>query len=265
MSVEQLIALEAAVAELGTLYVVARSFTALRERAEAELLPQVLHLGQRLRALVRHGGPTPADIDAASREILSQRAQWRAALDGVRSAPVYESALRAFAADDQTILAEVIPKIFTDLALREMRSPLYFSFSATSGRRRPGHSPFLSAGECADRLLATQRDGMVPEAGDGEWWERDLPSLECTDAPGGLESPIGFRLDGATAGVAVFGAPGEPLYRIYTPRLSGPFTVILAADATDEWWEAYDESYHTFRDALVEALATRGVAAEVLS
>ena len=55
MSAEQLIALEAAQAELGTLYAVARSFTALHARAEAELLPHLVGLGRRLRGLAASG------------------------------------------------------------------------------------------------------------------------------------------------------------------------------------------------------------------
>ena len=57
MSAEQLIGLEAAQAELGTLYAVARSFTALHARAETELLPYLVGLGRRLRGLLRQARP----------------------------------------------------------------------------------------------------------------------------------------------------------------------------------------------------------------
>jgi hypothetical protein len=59
--------------------------------------------------------------------------------------------------------------------------------------------------------------------------------------------------------LALFALVDEPTYRLFTPGLQAPLNVVLAADATDEWWQAYDESYAAFREALCRELATRGL------
>src|SRR5437867_762363 len=63
VSAEQIIALEAALSDLSDLYAIARGFTMLQPRAEAELLPQISALGTRLRSLVRTRQLDDAAID----------------------------------------------------------------------------------------------------------------------------------------------------------------------------------------------------------
>ena len=258
MSAEQLIALEAAQAELGTLYVVARGFTALHTRAEAELLPQLASLASRLRRLVRTSDLTDNEIDAAAREISALRTRWRAELEEVHASTVYQRALAAVAADRQDEIASVIPQVLAGLHLVRPAPPLYFPVSPSSGRRRPGASPFLSAAECADSILHIVTDGYEPESGGNEWWERELPSIGCADSAAALETPIMLRVDASDVHVAVFGVGDDPGFRIFSPQMRAPFSIVLEADATDEWWEAYQDSYRTFRDALQRELAARG-------
>jgi hypothetical protein len=264
MSVEQLIALEAAQAELGTLYAVARSFRALQARAEADLLPRVAGLGSRLRGQLRKAQLTDDEVDAAAREVLSIRTTWQAALEQVRASADYQQALAALAADRQADLAELIPKVFADLRLVRPAPSLYFAVSPSSHRRRSGASPFLSAPECADRILGILEEGYQPEGGGTEWWDCELPSISCTDIAAAVDTPIALRLAAADVRVAVFAAGDEPTYRIFTSQLRAPMAIVLAAEATDEWWEAYEDSYRDFRDALQHELKTRGHAAAVL-
>lgn len=265
MSAEQLIGLEAAQAELGTLYAVARSFTALHARAEAELLPHLTGLGRRLRGLLRQARLTDDEVDLAAREIVSVRTTWRAELEQLRASAVYQRALAAFAADQQEALAELIPQVFAETHLVRPAPSLYFPVSPSSGRRRPGASPFLSTAECADRILRIVDAGYEAESGGTEWWERELPSISCADSAASLETPLALCLAAADVGVAVFAAGDGMSLRIFTPRLRAPLSIVLAAEATDEWWEAYQDSYREFRDALRRDLAARGQTVSVVN
>lgn len=258
MSAEQLIALEAAQAELGRLYTVARGFAALHTRAEAELLPQLVGLGSRLRGLLRTARLTDAEIDAAAREILAVRSTWRADLEQVRTSAIYQQALAALAADRQNDLAEIIPQVFAGLRRVHPAPALYFPVSPSTGRRRSGTSPFLSAAECAERILGVLANGYEPERTGTDWWDCELPSISCADSAAALETPIALCLAASDVRVAVFTAVDEPSYQIFTPRLHASMSIVLAAEATDEWWEAYQDSYREFCAALQHELAVRG-------
>jgi hypothetical protein len=257
VSAEQLIALEAAVAELGALYAVAKGFTALHAGAETELLPRVIDLGSRLRRLVRGGHLTAEAIDSAAHEIVALGSEWRVALEQLRTSSVYQRALAALAADHQDELAQLIPQIFADLRLVRPAPTLYFPVSPSSGRRRPGSSPFLSAAACAEYIVQMLTEGIVPDSGGSEWWDTDLPFISGADAPSALDTPIALRLTGPVQ-AAVFGVIDAPSFRIFTPRLCTDTSIVLAPEATDEWWEAYEDSYRSFRDTLHQELTTRG-------
>jgi hypothetical protein len=259
VSAEQLIALEAALTELSALYTAARTFAALRDRAEAVLLPQLLDLGSKLRRRIRTAQLSQEDVDRAAQEILSLRAAWRAELDAVRASPVYRAAQAALAADRQEDLARLLPQTLAAVEVVPPARTLFLPVSPSSGRRRPGVSPFLSAGQCADHIAEMLAGGVVPEETGSEWWERDWPCIVCADDPEVLETPIALRLQGADCETAVFATNDQPTFRIFTRRLRAPMTVVLASQATDEWWQAYEDSYQAFRDALQGALAGRGV------
>ena len=259
MSAEQLIALEAALAELSVLYAAARNFTALRQRAEAELLPRLLALGSELRGLLRAAQLSSAEIDRAAREIVALGGDWRAALDGVRRSAVYAAARAAFAADHQPEIVALVPQLFAGWTAVCPAPTLYFPVSPSTGRRKAGSSPFLSVPECADRVMRMLRAGIEPEDEGTEWWESELPSILCADAAGALDTPIALRLAANDVHVTVFASMDEPTLRIFTPRLHAPMSVVLATEATDEWWYAYEDSYRAFRKALEQELRARGI------
>jgi hypothetical protein len=258
VSAEQIIALEAALTELSELYSIARGFTTLAGRAEAEFLPQINAIGARLRRCLRTGELADEAIDRTATAILGLATLWRAELEALRGSPEYQRAVRAAAGDCQAELAEVIPRVLAGLHVVQPAPSLYFPVSPSSGRRRPGGSPFLSPADCADKILQLLADGIAPDAEAAEWWERELPSIACADAPAGLETPIAVCLAAADARVTVFAEADMAMFRVFTARLRAPLSIVLACDATDEWWEAYQDSYHSFRDALQEQLAARG-------
>jgi hypothetical protein len=258
VSAEQLIALEAALAELSTLYTVAKGFTVLAARAEHELLTRIRALGSALRSRLRTGQLTEEEIGTTATEIMALGSQWRWELEQVRASTVYQRALSACAADEQAELALVIPQVLAGLRVVHPTPSLYFPVSVSRHRRRPGASPFLSAAECADSIAHLLSDGITPEPAGTDWWERELTGTSCADTPAALDTPIALRLDAAAVRVTVFAAADEPSLRIFTPRLHAPMSITLATAASDEWWEAYEESYGVFRDALRKALEERG-------
>lgn len=256
---EQMIALEAAITELSTLYAAARTFAPLRAQAESELLPQLLGLGRTLRHRLRAAELSQADVDAAARQILDLRETWRARLEQVRVSAVYQDAQRALANDRQSDLKRLVPLIFAGMAAVRPVPTLFFPVSPSSGQRRPGSSPFLSATECARRIAQTREAGIAAEESDGEWWDRDWPCIVCADDPGALDTPIALRVENTDVGAAVFAVSDDPMLRLFTLRLRAPMSVVLAADASDEWWQAYEDSYQAFRAALQSALAQVGI------
>ncbi len=259
VAAEQLIALEAAVAELGNLYAAATRFTALRQPAETALLPQLTSLARRLRTLLRAAQLGTEEIEQAAGEIHSLRSEWHARLEQLRASPLYQRARRALADDRQDALAHLLPQVLAGLTLVASPPDLYFPVSPVRAGRRGGSSPFLSVGECADRLVAILRDGVACTTDGSEWWEGDWPSITCAETPAVLDSPIAVCLPAAHVhGVNVFSVVDEAGLRIFAPQLRGPFSITLASAATDQWWEAYDESYQTFRDALQRELTARG-------
>jgi hypothetical protein len=258
MSAEQLIALEAAQQQLGTLYTVARTFAPLAARAEGELLPCLLALGNRLRRLLRSARLTAAQIEAAAREIQHLQEIWHAELERVHTSAVYQQAIAAYEADRQAELAELLPQIFAGTRPVPAPASLFLPMSPSTGRHRPGTSPFLSPPACAERLVAILADGYAPDEGGSAWWERDLIPIVCADHPAALGTPIALRLAQADVRVTVFSGDDETTYRLFTPRLRAALSIVLAADATDEWWEAYEDSYHEFRDSLQRELRARG-------
>jgi len=259
MSTEALIGLEAAMAELGTLYTTARGFTPLVAAAETEMLPRIAALGAQLRRWVRGRALDAAAIDAASLEVLQLRADWHARLEAVRASAEYAAARAAVAADRQDELAVAIPRLLAGLRAVAPVPPLFVPVSVSTGRRRPGTSPFLSPAEAAERISGLVREGIAASGAGAAAWEQDLPSVSCADDPSALETPVAVRVDAAALRATVFAVDGSPLYRVFTPRPLAAGPVWLAADPSDAWWEAYEVSYDVFRTTLGRELTARGV------
>lgn len=250
-------------AELGTLYTTARGLTALAPDAERELLPRITAFGGRLRRCVRGGTLDAAAIDAASLEVLAVRSEWQTRVEAVRSSAAYRAACVALAADRQDEVAALIPRVFAGLRPAVLVPPLFVPMSVSTGRRRPGTSPFLSAPEAAERIARLVHDGLEACGESGAAWEQDLPSVSCTDDPAVLDTPVALRVEPAVLRATAFAVVGSPTYRVFTARRVAAGSVWLATDPADTWWEAYEVSYAAFRDALRDELAQRDVAVHI--
>lgn len=261
MSAEPLIALEAAVSELGGLYTAARDFVSLRDAAEHELLPRLLELGRRLRALLRAARLTEREIDDAARDIVALRSEWEAKLQEVHESPLYRRALDAIAANRQKDLPELLPKLLSGLHVLHPTPLLFFPVSVSSGRRRPGTSPFLDVGDLVGRLVDAMDQGLCAEQSLEGGWESDLPSLACALEPHTLDTPVSLQLQpGAAnaAGLHVFERSETFAHFVFTKHLLAPLSVVLAAEATDSWWETNELPYPEFRDDIAAELRRRG-------
>lgn len=250
-------------AELGRLYTAARGFTPLAAAAESELLPRLTSLGARIRRWVRSRALDAAAIDAASLEVLGLRADWQERLEGLRTSIPYRAAQQAVAADRQDEVAVAIPRVLAGLCPVATLPALFVAISVSTGRRRPGASPFLSPGEAAERLLHLTREGIAASEGEGATWGRDFPSVVCAEDPEALATPVAVRLDPAAGGATVFAVEGSPTYRIFTSHPLVVDSVWLAAEADDAWWEVSEVSYAMFREALCGELTTREVGVAV--
>jgi hypothetical protein len=261
---EHLVALEAALAELGALYTAARNFVALEDRADHELLPQLTRLSARLRTLHRSGGIGQVEIDEVSREILELRSSWQSKLEEIRASDLFSDACRAFERDDQKTLARVVPRIFAGLVRTAAPPRARFGVSAEIRRRGPGTSPFLTAEACAAKLEKIVLEGVAPAVHATEWWLTALPSIHFVADSADLDTPFAVRLPGNQITATVFASDTEIGYRVFTPRQHGIFVVEIANQIDDEWWQAFEQPFEQFRAELQRHLAAKGIAHAVV-
>lgn len=260
MEAERLIAMEAALRDLSVLYPAARRFTDLRRAADDDLLPRLESLGAALRKYLRHGHLDEAAADKAAMEILALATHWRGRIDAVRRSAAYRDALAAVAADRQADLADAIPRVLDGFRIERPTPPhLCFPVSTRAQDGRTGARPFAGVDECIARIAAVAIDGFGLDPARGDWWEVELSGVRCAATPTELESPFCLRIDPSSAGLAVFADDDEPGLQVFTPRLHGPMTAVLAAESQDAWWDAYDGSYVEFRDAVRRGLEARRI------
>lgn len=259
MSAERMIALEHAIADLSRRYTAARLFQPLAAQAESELLPRINALGRELRSLRRRGAIGEADLQPVTTEILGLATDWESALQSLRGSSLYREARAAVASGDIHATHELLPRIFAEIEPVPRLPCLYLPFEPSSGRRRPGHSPFLSPAECAQRLHGLLANGVQAEVQGEDWWDRDFPYIACGITSTSLEQPIWLRADTRDRRLALFAVRGGSTHRLYAPRLEAPLQVGIDAAAGDEWWLAYDGSYADFRARLTAELRNRSV------
>lgn len=260
----ELIGLEAAIAELGALYVAAKEFAPLRAAADEELRLGTEKIASELRAHVRHDTLDATVLDRTAARVAELRARWRRALEELRTSPLYREACEAWRDGDAARLGELLPRVFADIHPMAPPPHLYFDVPLAAGRRGGAPSPFLSAEEAATRIL-TWRDEGVTTSQRGEWWRTDLGFLELVADPELLESSVGLRFEGASVPAAVLTSGGDDhLYRLYGSRIRAPFSVVLREESDDAWWDAAESSYEEFRDELASRLRDAGLGVAII-
>lgn len=256
---ERLIAFEAAIQELGTVQEVAARYRALRPAAEG-LLGELMDLGRELRQATRRGVFTDEVAEAGAERVRRLRADWQRRLAELRASEPYRRALAAYAAADQSGLAEAVPALFAGVERTEAAPPLFRPL-ALRARERAGGSPFRPPDAVAADVDALRREGLRARAAGREWWDTDLPALEFAADLAAVEGAAALAIDRLAGGTAVF-REGETLL-VFAPRLAVELHVVLAESSDDAWYEAAEGSFEAYRDAVVAALAGRGVAVRI--
>lgn len=292
MEAERLIALEAALADVSGLYAVARRYVALRERAESELLPMLTNLGAELRSLRRR---QQLDDEAAMQvvtRILGEAARWHEALAALHGSATYQEALAAWRSSDQSVLQHTIPLVLAGYRLVPTPPALAFPLSVTRRARRSGGSPFLGLAAYAEQIEDIITNGLCREDAGGAWWDSELQPLICAAAAADLGSSLALRKQRSPSAehlpipslesmrpmqttntfkdphddaLAVFAADDDSTLRVFVQKLCGPFTIVVAAQPEDEWWEAYESSYPEFCVNLKRTLEAHGHVVELES
>lgn len=260
MSARDLIGLEAAIAELGSLYLAAKNFTALRARAEEELRRGAERMAADLRAHARHRTLDALVVDRTAQRVAALRSRWQRALEETRAGAPYRAALDAWRCADAPRLRVLLPEVFVGLVPVPSPPALFVDVALSSGRRG-GAEPFLTAEECSRRIVAYRDDGLAARESEGA----DFAYLEMVGDVDLLESPVGLRFGAGTAAAVFALADEEHAYRVYAPALRAPFAVLLREHADDAWWQASEPSYEGFRDELAARLAARGLGVEIVA
>jgi hypothetical protein len=264
MSVEHLIGLETAMAELGSLYTVARRFKTLHVAAETELLPRTRELAAELRSKVRHGSLIETAVEEAARYIAELRADWEQRLNTVRESEPYQRALSAWRGEASDQLTDLLCKVIAGLVPVSRPPTIFIGFSVTVHHKGSPSQHFQPVERCAARVASCAAEGIPAEPVGSSWWDEELTYLQAVDDPSVFETPVSLRIDPAQMSSPVLKHESEPGFRIYAyQRLRVPFSVVLQREATDEWWEATDQPYEEFRDALLHKLAEIRIAAEI--
>ncbi len=265
MSAETIIALQAAMVDLSSLYDVARNFTELQAEAEGPLISRMTALGGLLRRAVRQDS-LEEHLEKGSREIFALATEWRERIEKMRDTAAYREARDAYESGDPTRLAVALPALFSRICVLESAPDLYFPFSASSGQRARGRSPFLAPSLCADSLVSLLRNGIPADPlGTDDWWDQDFLYIACAASPDALESPIWLRARAEAVPSPVFTVVATDELRLYSPHFQAEFQIGFTEDVTDEWWLAYDGSFPEFRTALERELWVRGVSTSILS
>lgn len=259
MRAELLIGLEGMIADLGDVYAAALEYAELASRADDELLPAIERLGAQLRHMIRNTTLTDDEVARAATEVRNLHESWIASLEALLSSSTYVEATEALDAGDTPTLLRLIPALFAGVTSASPTS-LYVAVSVTTGRRKPGVSPFRAVEECAQQLADLAGAGLPADDGD----ER-LPYVSAVADPLLLAGPVGLKLDAHALSEPIFQNRAQPFYRIYARRLRVPFTVVVADRADDDWWQTHDVDYPTFRDQLVAKLIERNIAVRTVA
>jgi hypothetical protein len=261
----ELIGLEAAIAELGSLYRAAKEFVALRAAAEEELRLGTERLAADLRAHVRHDTLDADVVDRTAAYVATLRTRWQQVLEELRSSADYREACDAWRDGNFAKLGELLPRLFADVRPVPAPAELFLDLSPSAGRRG-GTSPFQSAEECTRRILAWRDEGIATRERGGDWWRADLAHLELVDGEDLLENPIGVRFDGGSLPAALFVVGDDDrTYRLYGSRIRAPFSVVIREESDDAWWQAAESSYEEFRDELVSRLRGAGLSVAIVA
>jgi hypothetical protein len=248
---DAVVALEEAIADLGTLLVEMDKFRARATSDATALRAACLAIGDRARHAHRHGTLD----DALARPLAAEAADARARLVGwlaaIRASAAYARAVDALAGGDSTALRSALPALFDGVAVVAPPAVLFHPVPwQRRGRPRP-------AGEIADELERWRAEGLPGERDPGApGVDPALPGVVLQPAP-----PVGAPVYVAVSGNArppwVLELAGSGDLVVPGERWRTAFAVALALPEDD--LDAWVLDPLAFRSELEAALAARGL------
>ena len=191
-------------------------------------------------------------------------ARLETATDEVLVAGTAHALREAAAAGRTTDAAQLAAQLFAGL-IRPVAAPAHLYAGVSARRRaRSGGETLVHPGALAEEIAARNRDGLGPASGitsaeDGPVLPEPIalaPSFAACGAEIVLRRPTLDLADGLLEDTA----SGDLL--LFSTRIAGPFTVLLARAADDEWWAASATPFSTYCTELAGALERLGVASE---
>jgi len=249
--------------------VIERHAVASRLRATAELaeraLADAMRVGDAVRR-ARRAGPSERPDEADRRALASLASGLDAATDSVLRAEPALALRRAAAAGASSLAARLALDLFVGLE-RPAHMPEHVFVGLRVRRRARSGETLVHPVALADEIAAAARDGLGPESGVAAEADEPLLPEPIALAPSFLACGAEVALRRPTTGIAESlledGASGDLV--LFDARVEGPFSVVLARNADDEWWAASSFAYTDYRQQLAAALETRGLATAIES
>lgn len=248
--------LEVSVADAGALLVRLGRYRAREGATVSALRTSTLALGDRARR-AHHDGTLAAVAGTLLGEAEQLVTRLREALAAIRSGPEHAAARTAVRSGDRAAIAGAIERLFADV--EAVARPPELAQAVPWFRR----SRALPPDTVAAAIAAIARDGFAPDGDDlAPGRDEDLPAvvLSPTAPPG---DPVVLRVAAADLPAPLVRLSDGDEHLVHAPPLLAPFTVVVRQGLDDDELESTPVDYPRWRDALLAALAGRGLTASL--
>lgn len=250
--------------------VIERHAIASRLQATVDLaertLGDALRIGDAVRRALRSDGGARPDADDC-RRLEDLAAALETASDAALAAPEAIALRRAAAAEDPVGAARLALELFAGLT-RPAAIPAAVYVPITARRRARTGETLVHPATLAGEIRRTCDDGLRPASGAApDPSEEEGPVLPepIALAPSfaGSGSEIAFRRATSDLEDALLEDAASGDLVVFSDRIAGPFSIILAEEPEDEWWAAGTTAYASYRAELIELLTQLGIEARV--
>jgi len=230
-----------------------------------EILGAALRVGDGVRRTLRDGGSgRPNDDDCRQLESLATRLE--KATDVALGETTACALRRAAAGGEAAEAARLALQLFAGLT-RPAIVPASLYVGLTVRRRVQRAETLVHPGALALEIQQRSREGLPTSSAAGGEPEAAGPilpepiPLAASFAASGSEIALRRPTLDLRPALLEDSASGDLL--VFTERLNGPFSVVLARAADDEWWAASSTPYERYSGELIEALSSLGIVTEL--
>jgi hypothetical protein len=248
--------LEVCIADAGALLVQLGRYRARDGAAVAALRPAAMALGDRARR-AHHDGTLAAVAEALLADAEGLVARLREALTAIRSGPEHAAARAAVRMGDRAAIAAAIEKLFADVEVVAHPPTLQQAVPwFRRSRALPPDAVAATIAGIATEGFALDGDDLAPGR------DPDLPAAVLLPVvpPG---DPVALRVEAVHLPAPLVRLADGDEHLIHGPPLVVPITIVVRERLDDDELETTPVDYPRWRDALVTALAGRGLAATV--